>query len=343
MIYYLVSDDGTDAMKAYVRSWGPAPGSRIRMLRYSELLNLKSLEPGVYLFSDLERLSPPEIGLARQVWETLSAAKPRVRLLNDPSRVLCRYDLLKKFHRTGINRFRALRAAESLEALRYPVFVREENDHNGNLTPLLYGRADLDGHLRTLRLKGYPRRDLLVVEFCDTSDGEGIFRKYSAIRIGGEILPRHLLFSRNWNLKTPDLDGPAFEMEKNAYLRDNPHRPWLEGVFDAAGIDYGRIDYSLLDGEPQVWEINTNPTVKKLTPRLTSALEALEGPYQSGEGIALAIDPQTAPAISTEEGLRRRGRMIRRMMKKIAYSHWARPLVPLAKSILHASFKSPSY
>jgi hypothetical protein len=32
-------------------------------------------------------------------------------------------------------------------------------------------------------------------------------------------------------------------------------------IFDRAGITYGRIDYGLLSGRIQVWEINTNPMV----------------------------------------------------------------------------------
>ena len=41
----------------------------------------------------------------------------------------------------------------------------------------------------------------------------------------------------------------------------NPHRELLEHIFRDAGIDYGRIDYGLLDGRIQVWEINTNPWI----------------------------------------------------------------------------------
>ena len=36
---------------------------------------------------------------------------------------------------------------------------------------------------------------------------------------------------------------------------------WLRRVFAVAGVDYGRVDYGVLDGVPQVWEINLNPTI----------------------------------------------------------------------------------
>jgi hypothetical protein len=310
----------------------------MQVLRYNNLGEIKLLLPGSYIFSDLERLSPPELKLAQQVWETLSNAGPRLRLLNNPYRVLCRHDLLRKFFEEGKNRFRAVRANEPLHSLRFPVFVREENDHNGNLTPLIYNPNDLNRCLRSIRLKGYRLRDLLVVEFCNTSDSAGIFRKYSAFRIGGEILPRHLLFSRNWNLKIPDLVDPPLAKEQERYLLDNPHRSWLSEIFDLAGIEYGRIDYSMMGNDPQTWEINTNPMVRKLTPRLTSAFEAIDCPALSGNGIPLLIDPSLAMAIRTEERQRRRARWYRRVVRRLSSSQWVRPFLPIAKTLLRPPF-----
>ena len=44
-------------------------------------------------------------------------------------------------------------------------------------------------------------------------------------------------------------------------MEENPHQDALREIFGLAGIDYGRMDYGLLDGKVQVWEINTNPTI----------------------------------------------------------------------------------
>jgi len=308
----------------------------MQILRYDNLREIQRLKPGSYIFSDLERLSPPELKLAQHVWETLSNAGPRLRLLNNPSRVLCRHDLLSRLFEEGKNRFRAVRATEPLHSLRFPVFIREENDHNGNLTPLIYKRADLAWPLRALRLRGHRLHDLLVVEFCDTSDPAGIFRKYSAFRIGEAILPRHLLFSRNWNLKRPDLVDPPLAKEQERYLNENPHRSWLAEIFDLSGIEYGRIDYSMMGSEPQTWEINTNPMVRQLTPRLTSAFEAIDHPVLSEEAIPLRIDPSLARAIHARESQRRRDRRYRQVIEKFSSSQWARPLLVIAKTLLRS-------
>jgi hypothetical protein len=59
-------------------------------------------------------------------------------------------------------------------------------------------------------------------------------------------------------VKLADLAEPAMIEEEVAFLESNPHADALRECARVAGISYGRIDYSLLDGRPQVWEINTN-------------------------------------------------------------------------------------
>ena len=307
MIFYLVVVPRS-GMTGYINSWGPAPNSRMRYLIYNDLRQMRQLERGTYLFTDHERLSPPQLQLARQLWATLSAAKPPVRLVNDPSKVLGRLDFLRRLYDEGTNRFRAVRASDSrevLRSLRYPVFAREERAHHGTLTPLLHTYRDLMRALRRLRVQGYYRRDLLVAEFCDTSDASGIYRKYSAFRIAGKVIPRHVLFSRSWNLKQPDLKDPGFQAEHDAYLATNPHEAEIARAFELGGFDYGRIDYSLLDGELQVWEVNSNPTVRHLTPRLTAGFEELDDVAQMpGDPIPWSVSPELDRALKWARRLR---------------------------------------
>jgi hypothetical protein len=321
-------------MDHYVSSWGPVPGSRIRFLLYEELICTNALNPGTYIFSDLERLSLPALKLSSEVWKALSMAGSQVRLLNDPSRVLCRHDLLQKLFDEGQNCFKAIRADESLQSLHYPVFVREEFQHTGSLTPLLHSQGDLVNELRSLRLRGYRRSDLLIVEFCDTSDGAGIFRKYSAFMIAGEIIPRHLIFSRHWNVKTPDLDDSHLAREQEDYLRENPHRPWLQETFKLSGIEYGRIDYSLMGNKPQIWEINTNPTVRKLTSRLTSAFEGIDCQIDSERAIPITIHPKLAEAVAIEEQRRRKARLLRKAVGRVMSGRLMASFKPMMKSLL---------
>jgi hypothetical protein len=147
-------------------------------------------------------------------------------------------------------------------SLHYPVFVRFANQHVGNLTPLLDSPRDLIDALATLAAGGVPRRDLLVVEFTDTKDEHGVYRKFSAFKVGGGILPKALEQSRDWMVKWERriFDRVRAEQEL-AYCQTNPHETWIRDMFALAHIDYGRIDYGILGGRPQLWEINTNPTI----------------------------------------------------------------------------------
>ncbi|HET6463617.1 MAG TPA: hypothetical protein VFH33_07440, partial [Candidatus Krumholzibacteria bacterium] len=102
---------------------------------------------------------------------------------------------------------------------------------------------------------------LLVVEYCDTKDANGVFSKYSSFVVDGRVVPCHVDVSRGWVVKDTDIvDETIMDRELN-YVRTNPHREWLEETFRLAGAQYGRIDYSFLGEKPQVWEINTNPVV----------------------------------------------------------------------------------
>lgn len=334
MIFYLVTKEADYTMDEYMKSWGPSPGSRMQIIFYEDLLRFRNFQPGTYIFSDLERLSPPRLKIVYQVWKTLSEAGSRVQLLNDPSRVLCRYDLLQKLFDDGRNFFKAVRATESFDSLHYPVFVREENQHNGNLTAQIYNRSELVREVRSLRLQGYRRRNLLIVEFCDTSDSAGVFRKYSAFIVGGEILPRHVLFSCHWNVKKPELMDPHLDREQEEYLHSNPHRSWLAEIFQLSGIEYGRIDYSLMGDKPQVWEINTNPTVRNLTPRLTAAFDAIDCQIHSGGNMSISIKQELAQAMAIEERRQWNRILIQKVARKLASSHLIKPLEPMMKSLV---------
>jgi hypothetical protein len=100
-----------------------------------------------------------------------------------------------------------------------------------------------------------------VIEFCDCIDADGLFRKFSVLRVGDQFLPRHMLFSENWVTKKPDQVTQALVKEEEAFIANCPHLEQVQQVFEIAGIEYGRIDYGLHQGQMQVWEINTNPIV----------------------------------------------------------------------------------
>ncbi|MGK7892784.1 MAG: hypothetical protein AB4372_03825, partial [Xenococcus sp. (in: cyanobacteria)] len=60
-------------------------------------------------------------------------------------------------------------------------------------------------------------------------------------------------------IKHPELVEEKNLLEEEQYVKTNPHESFLRDIFRLARIEYGRIDYGLINGIPQVWEINTNP------------------------------------------------------------------------------------
>ncbi len=219
----------------------------------------------IYIFSDIERLSPVDRERAGVLRDTLSVAPGTRSILNDPRRSLCRYELLRLLHDRGQNAFNIYRVSERVEPKSFPVFIRREDDHRGPMSGLIDSSSALQQALDEMRKRGELREGKVVVEFADTRDADGIVRKYGAFRVGNRIIPRHVFLSRDWMLKEQAMDhqlsSDAVMAEESAYLDANPHESELREIFELADIEYGRIDYGIKGGRIQVWEINTNPTI----------------------------------------------------------------------------------
>lgn len=260
MIFFLSTRKNRFPMDRYLASWGRDLRHLIQPIDYETFLTFDEFVPGVYFFADLELLTAEQRGLAGAIWRRIDAQADSL-LFNRPDRSLLRYDLLKRLHACGINTFNAYRPEEDLSGLRYPAFLRIENDHQGPRIASVADARELELVLDRLRAENELHRGWLITEFCDTSSADGVFRKYSAFLVNGEIIPRHLFFSRDWCLKKADLDEEAMIQEEREYLRTNPHREQIRNAFEVAGIEYGRIDYGWRDGGIEVWEINTNPMI----------------------------------------------------------------------------------
>ena len=261
MIHYLTLADRW-MFSEYLEHWGrDLADSKIRILRYEALLGETRFERGTYVFSTIEEVAPPMERFIDELALRLGE-QPGVRVFNDPKRVLRRFELHAELWRLGRSGFRSLRAAADLSGVRYPVFIRSERSHDGALSPLLGSPHEVETWIGRAMALGRPLQDLMVVEFCDTADAGGWYRKYAAFNVGGRIVPRSMNYGRHWMLK---FAGNEFTMamaeEELHYVESNPHEQELAEIFAIARTDYGRIDYSIKDGRVQPWEINLNPTI----------------------------------------------------------------------------------
>ncbi|HTR43243.1 MAG TPA: hypothetical protein VMH87_16645 [Pseudomonadales bacterium] len=230
-------------------------------MRYEHFPLLKSLPGAVCIFIDLEMLEPDELSLATRLSRALHARPETYTVFNEPRRYPGRFNLLKMLHASGINEFQARYIDKLNGDIKFPVFLRNELDHDGPISPLLHSPYELEHALTDPALrKPSLRKHLIAVEFCDCSEN-GVFRKYSAMKIGDKIVPRHVLFSEKWATKKPDIISKKTADEEMEFVTNFPHADQVLKVFEIAGLDYGRIDYGLHHGRIQVWEINTNPII----------------------------------------------------------------------------------
>jgi len=331
VITFWVNRDGSFGLANYLANRGRALAGRFRMRLYEDFEPRVRLSPETQIFSALDQLTGDQRQVVADVWDAHLRAAPDSSRLNDPRRALGRFELLTRLQQEGINAFRVFRATDVARVDRFPVFVRHERDHDGALTGLLQSRWAVVQALCALRTRGHRLRDLLLVELCDTSAADGTFRKYAAFKVGDAILACHLMVSREWCVKSESIDvEPAHIEEGRRYVAENPHREWLRRVFAIAGIDFGRVDYGVLDGVPQVWEINLNPTIggrpggnpryRSLSPdlrqireesrrefhrRLQAAFVALDREPQDRE-IVVPVGPARLARIRADEAERRR-------------------------------------
>jgi hypothetical protein len=251
-------------MEWYLSDWGRALADRITIMSYSEFLNSRVLNRGSYIFSDLDRVRADWVPHLQKRWDRLVDSGTGVNMLNEPTRVKTRIPLLRCLHDRGINDFNVYPITRDTRVVpkRFPVFIREADNHKGPITKLLHDQSELDEVVsccsRNGKLSGTP----LLVEFIDTSDERGLFRKFAAFRFGPRIVPAHIMIGSDWVVKSGNstLDDDQVR-EEMAYIQDNPHADQLMEAFSIANIDYGRADYGFGNGRLQIFEINTNPVI----------------------------------------------------------------------------------
>jgi hypothetical protein len=304
MIFFVVPADQTWGMGEYLQQHGRMLAERLRIVTYDEIVAHRHVSLGTYIFAAVDQLLPTEKQIAEQCCQQLARARPDIQLIKRPTGVLCRYQLLKTCFELNRNTFRVRRASEFHDDLRFPVFIRPEGEHTGSLTRVLGNRWQLIRALARASLLGFRLRDLIIVEYCDTADAAGIFRLHCATIVGDTIIPQALVHNRSWITKW---EGRLVDAEKAAeqvaFVESNPHAEWLRETFELANIGYGRIDYGVKDGRPQVWEINTNPMIVRraaapstMPAEQQNLLEPVRQSFLRQFGATLAkIDPGVDP------------------------------------------------
>jgi len=306
MIVYVATSQNLFTLREFIEDNPARLQGRIRLLSYGKLFAQPSLPKATYIFSDLERLTISTLFRIAYIWRQLAASDPRIRLVNDPLRVKRRYELLRHLYAQGINSFNVRRAADVWSDSRFPVFLRRESDHFGPTSPLIETEDELAAAIDDLATRGAFRDDHIVTEFCGAPDDTGAYVKYGCFRVGDRILPQNRLVGREWCVKKFEYFDETVIARDLAYIKSADHNEAVRRVFDIAAVEYGRVDYAIVDGRLEFYELNTNPhnsyrdmdeipeSRDYFTPLFIDALLALDCSADPNERVT--IEPIAEPA-----------------------------------------------
>lgn len=275
----------------------------VRPLTYQRAFGRLQVPRGPLIFSDFDLLRPVEGDAAAKI--AVAAIACGNPVLNRPGNVLERYRLMRRLRAEGLNPVEALRLDDECQPSRYPVFLRSEDGWWGPESELIESPDALDAHLADRRRQGVGLKGRLALSFEAQLDAQGYYRKYGAFVIGDAIVPQHILRNTHWNVKSSlgNTDA-AFAAEELAYVEENPHAAALRRIAEVAGVEYGRIDYTMMDGKPVVFEINTNPTFPRfkggkpgrearrhlIRKRLVDAFAAIDSKGSAGATTHFSLD-----------------------------------------------------
>ncbi|PZQ50763.1 MAG: hypothetical protein DI556_06500 [Rhodovulum sulfidophilum] len=267
MLAFIATDDHQYTFRDILETRAHPFHGGVLFLSHADFLSWPRLPVADYVFVDLERLPLPELGAAAARFAALGRVLPEVRALNRPTPALTRIGVMRRLHDSGINDFRVLTAREALALAdqgagpRFPVFVRRLDDHDGPMSALIADAAALRAAIAIAGAAGAPAETLAVTEYIDARNADGLHEKLSYFRLGARLFPSARDVSRNWVCKglLEDPDTVSEPDRERAFLAGNPHAEELGRAFAAAGIDYGRADYAMVDGRARIFEINTNP------------------------------------------------------------------------------------
>ena len=237
------------------------PSLDLDVVTYDQVLRRRSPHKATHVFTDLDRLSDWELHEAALLFRDLKARG--MTALNDPARFLGRSGMLRSLHHAGINHFDVYRVDSLERPKRWPVFLRLEGNHAAPVSGLLESEDELDSALEAAVAQGAPKAALLIIEYAAEPIRPGVFRKLSVFRVGDRFLGYTCVHEDSWIVKYGKAGVASEDMyeEEYALVRDNPFAEAVKPAFDLAGLDYGRVDFGLVDGKPQIYEINNNPFV----------------------------------------------------------------------------------
>jgi len=264
MIRFVTTDMHLYTHEIFFRHYNSRIQGGVVVSGYHEVAVKERFDNEIVIMCDIERFSSKEIEVLVKIYERISE-RGAACVLNDPSKVMRRFALAQALREAEINKHGIYRPPITADLkIQFPVFVRNEFEHDGPCTPLLHSVPEVQRELANINLIRRESFSPVVIEFVDTRDSpHAQFRKYGAFNVCGIIIPQHLDFSNHWVVKYSPVKTFKEDALETSYLDSNKYQDIVRRVFQIAAIDYGRIDFAALDDGIEVFEINTNPMILK--------------------------------------------------------------------------------
>jgi len=172
------------------------------------------------------------------------------------------------------------RGAFATRTLRYPLLLRSPGYHTGEHFVRVERAEEL-----TAALDALPGEELFAIEHVDVRGSDGLYAKYRAMAIGGELFALHAAFSSNWKVHyfSADMEARSDLREREAtFLRDMRAAVGEAGyaalleVVRRLGLDYMGIDFGLdPHGRVVIFEANATMAVRSHTEAAEKIIERL--------------------------------------------------------------------
>ena len=117
MIHFVAPRD-LCGIEPFLRLWRQSDHPQISIHAYEDVFESSQLPAGTWVFMGVRQLPAAGQRLAEAVWDTLTGAGQKV--LNRPSALVSRLELLEMLHSAGVNSFCAFRPDEIENVRGYP-------------------------------------------------------------------------------------------------------------------------------------------------------------------------------------------------------------------------------
>jgi len=160
------------------------------------------------------------------------------------------------------------KAADHLAAqgFGFPLLLRSPGFHTGRHFQRVESRADLAASAEAL-----PGEALMVMDYLDCRDADGLVRKYRVMMIDGALYPLHMAASRDWKVHyftAAMRDDARLQAQEAEFLEDmagvlGPSAiEALNAIQSILGLDYAGVDFGRTEsGDLILFEANAVMTI----------------------------------------------------------------------------------